>query len=72
MATMCLIAHWIACIWHFLYAQAMHLPWLFSDYERTVPGETVPSQFLVAFYSSFVLMVRLFRLPRDSKHVHIA
>mmetsp|Transcript_24891 Transcript_24891/g.69399 ORF Transcript_24891/g.69399 Transcript_24891/m.69399 type:complete len:684 (+) Transcript_24891:286-2337(+) len=59
MATMCLIAHWIACIWHFLYVQAMHLPWLFTDLEpeNVVPGSNPPSAFLVAFYSSFVLMM---------------
>ena len=61
MATMCLIAHWIACIWHFLYMQITSVPWIFDAEE--FQGEQAPSPFLIAFYSSFVLMVASFDLP---------
>lgn len=55
MATMCLIAHWIACTWHFLYNSFSSLPWIFTSFEE---GPDPPASYLVAFYHAFVLMVR--------------
>jgi hypothetical protein len=55
MATMCLIAHWIACTWHFLYNSFSQLPWIFTAF---VELEDPPSNYLIAFFHSFVLLVR--------------
>eukprot|EP00873_Tetraselmis_striata_P036314 jgi/Tetstr1/456578/TSEL_043296.t1 len=54
MATMCLIAHWIACTWHFLYNSFSSLPWIFTSFEE---GPDPPASYLVAFYHAFVLMM---------------
>jgi hypothetical protein len=55
MATMCLISHWIACVWHFLYMLIPGVPWIFDRQEFQI--EDAPDPFLIAFYNSFMLMV---------------
>ena len=66
MATMCMVSHWIACIWHFLYMQIHSVKWLFDREEYQV--ENAPSAFLVGFYNAFILMVWF--IPRSRHLLH--